>query len=118
MATRSTLISPCIIVGLLLVASTGLRAADGSVSGRLTDLQGRPVADAKVSLVQRRDSRTQDTHSDSDGRFAFYSLPAGAYKIVGVALGFVDTSRTVNIADGGALTVNLQFDRLASRSEA
>ena len=118
MTTGSTLFSSGIIVGLLVVASTGLRAANESVSGQLTDPQGRPVADARVTLVRDRDSRTQETQSDSDGGFAFSSLFAGSYELVGSALGFVDISRTVNIADGGELTVNLQFARLASRSEA
>jgi len=111
MASRSTLI-------LLLVTVTGLRAAGGSVSGQLTDPQGRPVADANVSVLDGRDSRIRETRSGSDGHFVFESLPAGACKIVGAAPGFVDISQAVNIADGGALTVNLQFDRLAPHSEA
>ena len=118
MATRSGLICLSVIAGLILVTATGLRAANGSVSGQLTDPQGKPVADAKVNLVQGHDSRARETHSDSDGRFAFYSMPAGSYRIVGAAPGFVDIIRTINVADVGALTVNLQFDRLASHSEA
>lgn len=117
MLARSKLISPCVLAGLLLVAGTELRAANGSVSGQLTDPQGKPVADAKVSVVRDRDSRTLATRSDSDGRFAFSSLPPGNYKLNGAASGFVDVSQIVNIADGRALTVNLQFDRLASRSD-
>jgi len=76
------------------------------------------VADANVSVLDGRDSRIRETRSGSDGHFVFESLPAGACKIVGAAPGFVDISQAVNIADGGALTVNLQFDRLAPHSEA
>lgn len=118
MATRLGLVSPGVIAGLLLVAATGLLAAGASVSGRLTDPQGMPVAGAKVDLVWDRDTRTRETHSDSDGRFAFYSIPAGSYRIVGASSGFLDIVRIISVADGGARTVDLQFDRLASRSEA
>jgi len=117
MLARSKLISPCFLAGLLLVAGTELRAANGSVSGQLTDPQGKPVADAKVSVARDRDSRTLATRSGSDGRFVFSSLPPGDYKLNGAASGFVDVSQMVNIADGGALTVNLRFDRLTSRSD-
>ena len=110
--------SPSVLVGLLLVTSAGLRAAGGSISGHLTDPQRRPVADAKVSVVHSGNSSTQEARSDSNGNFAFYSVAAGDYQIVAVAPGFVDIGRTVSIADDGAFTVNLQFDRLASRSEA
>jgi len=79
---------------------------------------GKPVANAKVRVAQDRHSRTQETNTDSDGTFVFPALPASTYNIIGAAPSFVDVSRTVNIADGGALTVNLQFDRIASRSEA
>src|SRR5229473_8539923 len=90
MAPGSELFSSSVIAGLLLLAGTVLQAANGSVSGQLTDPQGRPVRGAKVSALPVRDSRTQETRSDSDGRFAFSSLPVGGYKLVGAASGFVD----------------------------
>jgi hypothetical protein len=117
MTARSN-VSASVIVGVLLVAGTGLGADSGRVSGQLTDPQGKPVADARVSIVQDRDFGIRETRTDSDGRYAFNSLPAGAYKLGAAAAGFVDVRQTINMADGGALTVNLQFDQLASRSEA
>src|SRR5260370_20432932 len=99
MATRSKFVSLGVIVSVLLVAGTALRADNGSVSGQLTDPQGKPVADATVSVVQDRDSQTAQTRTDANGRFAFYSLRLGVYKLVGVAPGFVDVSQTVKIGD-------------------
>jgi hypothetical protein len=114
---RLQVVSALVVVGSLLMAGTALRAANGSVSGQVTDPQGKPVADAKIAAVQKRDSRTQETRSDSEGRFAFSALPAGEYKFVGTAPGFVNVSQKINLADGEASMVNLQFDRLASRNE-
>jgi hypothetical protein len=67
--------------------------------------------------VQNRDSRTEETRSDSEGRFTFSTLSAGEYKLIGTAPGFVRVSQTVTLEDGEASTVNLRFDRLASRNE-
>jgi hypothetical protein len=105
---------PC-IVSVLLIAGTGLRAADGSISGQLTDPQGRPVATAKVTLV--KDHGSQETHSGADGGYIFSEVPAGVYELTGAATGFVDVSQIVSMADGGALAVNLRFAQLQSRAE-
>jgi hypothetical protein len=106
------------IAGALLFAAVALGAGSGSVSGQLTDPQGRPVVDARVSLVENRDAPPRQTRTDSDGRYAFSSLPAGTCQLVAAAPGFIDVSRTVNATDDGARTVDLRFDRLAPRSEA
>ena len=73
---------------------------------------------AGATIVQNSAARHQQVRSDAEGRFAFSALPAGAYKLVGTAPGFIDVSQTVNLADGEALTVNFQFNRLATRSES
>ncbi len=44
-------------------------------------------------------------------------MPAGAYRIAASSPGLVDITRAVTVIDGAPLTVNLQFDRIASRSE-
>jgi hypothetical protein len=87
------------------------------VSGQVTDPQGRPVADAKVSVFANRDSRVQETRSDAAGRFAFAALPAGEYTLAGTAPGFAEVSRTITVAEGAALPADLRFDRLASHAE-
>src|SRR5579862_2410993 len=106
MATRSRFV-------LLLIAATALRAAGTSLSGQLTDLQGKPVAGAMVNLADGPDSLARETRSTAEGAFEFTSVPAGAYRIAAS----VDITRAVAVSEGAPLTVNLQFDRLASRSE-
>jgi len=118
MTERVKCASRSVLAALLLAAGTGLAAAAGSVTGQLTDLQGKPVADATVSVLAGRGSRIQETHSGSDGRFGFSSLPAGSYRVVAAAPGFVDVSQPLSVADGVESTVSLQFSRLAPHSEA
>ena len=99
-----------------MVAGTSLGAASGSVNGQLTDPQGKPVSDARVT-AESRGAGTQQIRCDSEGRFAFPSLPSGEYKLVGSAPGFADASQPIAVTDGETLTVNLQFVRLAPRTE-
>jgi len=44
----------CAFAALVLAAGTALGAADGSVSGQLTDPQGKPVAGASVNAESHR----------------------------------------------------------------
>ncbi len=118
MRDRSNLWSAYFAAVLLFVVSSGLRAETGSMHGQLTDPQGRPVAKGAVRIGRDRDLKAQGAHTDTDGRFDFPALPAGDYQIIGTAPSFEDVRRMVTISAGGDLNVNLQFDRLVSRSEA
>ena len=117
MTSRSKFVSGSLLAALLLAAGNGLAAPAGSVTGRLTDPQGEPVAGATVSVFEAGDARLQETHTGPDGRFGFSSLPAGSYKLVAAAADFVDVSQPVNMT-GGAITVNLRFVRLAPHSDS
>ena len=103
-------------IAFLFVSCLALLADDLSVSGRIADPQGKPVANATVQLVQNHDSRVRETHNDPDGRFVFSSLSAGDYRLVGKAPGFADIHQTITVATARS-TVDLQFAKLASRSE-
>ena len=115
---QTSFVSAIMIAGGLLVGVTGLRAAEGSVSGQLTDPQGKPVAGAKVKAVLSRNVVASETSSGPDGRFAFATLTAGTYKLVATAPAFADTDKTVSIADGQAVAANLQFEHVATRNDA
>ena len=102
---------------LFLVAGAALGAADGSVSGQLTDPQGKPIVGARVT-AQSRGAGAREIRSDSEGRFAFLSLQPGEYELVGSAPAFADALQSIAVTSGAALTVNLQFVRMAPRTEA
>ena len=95
------------IASLLFASVWYAWAADGSVSGQLTDPQGRPVAGATVT-AESPGAGVRAIRSDAEGRFSFPSLPPGEYKLVGSAPGFADVSQTIAVTSGPALTVNLQ----------
>jgi hypothetical protein len=101
---------------LFLTAGTALGAAEGSLSGQLTDPQGKPVAGARVT-AESPGVGPREIRSDPDGRFSFASLPPGQYKLVGSAPGFSDASQTIAVASAAIVTANLQFVRLAPLTE-
>jgi hypothetical protein len=102
---------------MLFLLHAALFAADGRVAGVVTDPQGKPVSGARVT-AESHGIGTREIRSDSEGRFSFPPLIPGDYKLVASALGFADASQTVAVASGVALTVHLQFVRLAPRTEA
>src|ERR1039458_8091135 len=100
MAHRRKFVCRSLLAALVAVASAGLATA-GSVTGQLTDPQGKPVADATVSVLRDRDVAILETHTGSDGRFGFSSLPAGSYQLVAAAADFMEISEPVNVAGSG-----------------
>jgi hypothetical protein len=89
----------------------------GDIAGKITDPQGKPVANARVTAAQVRGSVVRETRAGADGAYAFDELPAGDYRIAATAPGFVDIGQTASVGDGAARSVNLQFASLGTVSE-
>jgi len=108
-----------LFIALLLIPSMGSAlGADGSISGELTDTQGKPAAGATLRLASDGESKAVEATSDADGRFVFGSVPRGIYQLSASAPGFVDVLKTAQLAGGETLVVDLQFTRLAARAES
>jgi len=90
-------------------------AAGGCISGRLTDPQGATVAGAKLRLTAPSGAPAAEATSGPEGRFAFPYVAQGDYEICAAAAGFDEVKKTVHLGDNEALTVSLQFTRLAAR---
>ena len=106
-----------LLTALLLFLSMGSAlAADGSISGELTDTEGKPAAGATLRLASGGESKAIEATSDADGRFVFGSVPRGIYQLSASAPGFVEVLKTAQLAGGQTLVVDLQFTRLAART--
>jgi hypothetical protein len=103
---------------MLLLAVTALCAADGTVTGQVTDPQGKPVAGALVKVAGAANSAPFEASSGTDGRFTIPLPTPGAWHFVATAPGFVDTAKTISLALPGPWTIGLQFDRLAARTDS
>ncbi len=60
----------------------------GSVTGTVTDTLGSLMAGAQVELAPARGGALQKTTSDTDGRFTFPRVPAGAFTVRVTVQGF------------------------------
>jgi hypothetical protein len=95
---------------VLLLAS----AAAATVSGRLSDPQGKAVAHAAVRLRPPA-AAPQETRTDDEGQFSFANMAPGSYTLEAQHAGFADLRQTVRLQDG--LQLELRFE-LAVQSQA
>jgi len=102
---------------LILPLASSVWAADGSVTAKLTDPQGKSVAGAKLRLVSGRDSNAVESVTDPGGQFVFSSLAEGTYQLSATAAEFAEVKKTFHLGNGEALTVDLQFSRLGPRTD-
>jgi protocatechuate 3,4-dioxygenase beta subunit/peroxiredoxin len=94
-----------------------------SLSGRVADAEGKPMAGARVRLIQwayDMGNEAGKATTDEQGRYAFAGLwPDLRYSVGGSADGFGESStRTVQLGPGQSQTLDLIVLRKADRSVA
>ena len=104
-----------ILTSLLFAWISCAWAAGGRISGQVTDIQGKPVASAKLRLTPASGRNTTEVSSDSEGKFVFPPTSAGNCEISAHAEGFTEAKKMLHVGDNETLTVNLQFVKLAAR---
>lgn len=103
-------------LSLLCLIPVGLQAQanPGSdiLTGRVTDLTGRPVADAQVGATSRRTGVTRTHATDVEGRYKIYfPETAPEYTLLVKRMGFSPVERRIARRTAGPeeMTVDLQF---------
>jgi hypothetical protein len=76
-----------------------------SVSGRVTDPQGKVVPGAQVKARQIETNITTTTVTDQEGRFRFPYLRIGAYELLIELEGFKPVRRSLTLTVGSAFDV-------------
>src|SRR3989449_9015287 len=76
-----------------------------TLSGRVTDREGHPLAGATVLVVELH--RVALSHTD--GRFRFADMPVGIYTVTVRRLGFAPLARRVTVS--GSTTLDLTLER-------
>lgn len=74
----------CSALLLTLVAGVGLvwgQAGTAALYGEVTDPQGGAIVGAKVTLTQATTGTTRTEETDTAGRYHFYALAPGAYRL-------------------------------------
>lgn len=80
--------------------------ATGGVEGRVTTADGRPVAGARVGLVEAPELTST---TDADGRFHLLNVPAGRYRLRAELEGFGRAERTVEVRAGATTPLRLSL---------
>jgi hypothetical protein len=98
----------------LIPAALQAQADRGSdvLTGRVTDLTGRPVADAQVGVTSIRTGVTRSHTTDADGRYKIYfPETAPRYEVLVKRMGFSPVQRTIarRTAAPEEMTIDLQF---------
>jgi hypothetical protein len=105
------------ILALCLVAApaaaqTETEARTDVISGRVTDLNGRPVADASVGATAAGSNVTRTYNTDADGRYKIYfpGTPT-QYSLQVKRMGFAPVQRTITrrTKDAEQMTVDIQL---------
>ena len=93
-----------IVLSMSLALPLAARAAEpASLSGKITDGAGAPVAEAEVSVAELK----LRTTSGTDGSFTFAGLPAGRYTISVRRQGFAPAVVPVTVPAASPLAVSL-----------
>jgi len=78
----------------------------GSISGRITSTENRPISNATLTLL--RDDVGQITVStDAQGQFSIDGLPEGEYTLLVTASDFEPAERAIRVRSGQSVTVNI-----------
>jgi hypothetical protein len=86
--------------------------ASDILTGRVTDLTGRPVADAQVGATSRRTGLTRSYVTDVEGRYRIYfPETAPEYTLLVKRMGFSPVQRKITRRTAGPeqMTVDIQF---------
>jgi len=65
---------------MVLVAAPRAKAQDSSITGTLSDLDGKPWANYTVTVEGEQGTKS-DTKTDASGKYTFSGLKAGTYKL-------------------------------------
>jgi outer membrane cobalamin receptor len=96
-------------------ASIGQGAIFGVVTGLVEDPQHRPVPEAAIVIRAELSSWQDQTRTDSDGKFSFPAVPAGAYTVAVTKPGFqtIEQHIVVRSSTTSTLTVDLQVGAIS-----
>jgi hypothetical protein len=89
-----------VIMGLLVILTPARAAVTGTIAGTIKDQSGGVIPGAKLTLTNTAQGLKNRTASDTNGEFAYLSLPIGRYDLQVEAQGFKPQTRA-------ALTVDL-----------
>jgi Carboxypeptidase regulatory-like domain len=93
----------------LIGALAAFPQTPGSISGRVIDLNGNPVAGAKVQAAEVGAAAPVSTTTSADGRYTLAPLLSGKYDITSTMTGFQPFKRDSIQVAGSGVTVDIRM---------
>src|SRR5215203_3140813 len=89
------------LLAALVISVSSIAQSKGSVSGKITDQQNKPMPSATVSLLKGKDSSVvKFTVTDKAGVFLFEDISSGQYLVSVTAVGHAKSfSKTLDVTD-------------------
>ena len=104
---------PLLAICLVPMALLGQANAGADIlMGRVTDVTGRPVADAQVGATALGSGVTRSIITDAEGRYKlFFPAPARQYVVLAKRMGFAPVQRTITRRTDGPeeMTIDVQL---------
>lgn len=91
---------------------TSVLATAASLSGRVADPDGRPVANADV-FVSGATAAPLKARTDAEGRFILESLEPGRYTVVASAPGLVSDAQAIDVAAAATIEIALRISAVS-----
>jgi TonB-linked SusC/RagA family outer membrane protein len=85
------------------------QAATGTITGRVADRGGQPIAAAQVQVV----GTSRGTTTAENGTFRIVGVPAGTYQLRVLRIGFQAQTRPVQVAANGTATADFSLSPTA-----
>ncbi len=91
--------------------ATTYAQSTGTISGSVTDVTGKPIARAAVTVKGESTASNYEVAADADGKYAITGLAQGAYSVEASAPSFANSRRTgVSVTAGGTAEVPLSLN--------
>ena len=99
-----------VLGGLGVAAGANAKVATGTLAGTVLDAQGRPVAEAVVTIQTSDGRRPHATRTDSKGRFEFKRFEAGQYDLHAQSNGnFSEWAKRIAVRSNKTTSITLRL---------
>lgn len=94
-----------LLIYILLFSGT-VTAQDSSIFGTVKDKEGIPLKLVTVTLEGTNTGKT----TDGNGKYKIGGLSAGSYKVIASFIGFIRTSKDIELSSGESLKIDFVLD--------